>query len=145
MSITQCRLFSMAQWLRMIGPRKTCQQDQGGDVETCLPLDLVGPRAWPGGFAEALDDDDAFQAGPIVAVLQPGDVVNDGGGSGLDAAVIAVDCLIAADLGVLEPLGLLLGHEDLDILAERALVALQGQDVIGFLVDDLLRNLALTP
>src|SRR5258708_33863246 len=123
-------------------PQKTCQQDQGGDVEACLPLDLVGPRAWPGDFTDAVDDDDAFETGPIVAVLQPGDVVNDGGGSGLDAAGVAGDCLIAADLGGLEPPGLLLGPQDPDIPAQPALVALQGQDVIGLLVEDLLGKLS---
>jgi hypothetical protein len=52
-----------------------------------------------------------------VTFLQPGNIVDDGGGSGLDATVIAVDCLIPADRGVCEACGLLLGDEGLDILA----------------------------
>ena len=43
----------------------------------------------------------------------------------------------------LKPLALLLGHEQFDILAQRALVALQGEDVIGLLVEDLLGDVAL--
>jgi len=39
------------------------QQEQRGDVETRLTLDLVAD------LARAFDDDDAFQAGPIVCFL----------------------------------------------------------------------------
>ena len=49
--------------------------------------------------------------------------MDDGGGSGLDAAVITVDRFVPADLRVLETIGLLLGDEQFDILAQRALVA----------------------
>ena len=49
--------------------------------------------------------------------LQPVDVGRDRDGSGLDAAVIGVNRLIPTDLCIFEILGLLLGHEDLDILA----------------------------
>jgi hypothetical protein len=95
------------------------QQDQRRDVEARFPLELSG------GLSRALDHDHGLQARPVVAFLQPGDIVNDGGGSGLDAAMIAVDCLITADLGVLEASGLLFGDEQLDILAQRTLIALQ--------------------
>jgi len=44
-----------------------------------------------------------------VTFLQPGDIVDDGGGSGFDAAVIAVNRLVLADRGVFEACGLLLG------------------------------------
>ena len=44
-----------------------------------------------------------------MALLEPFDVVDDGGGSGFDAAVIATDRGIAADLGVDESFCLLLG------------------------------------
>ncbi|HVC59936.1 MAG TPA: hypothetical protein VND19_06185 [Acetobacteraceae bacterium] len=50
--------------------------------------------------------------------------------------------LVPADLGIGEILGLLLGHEDFDTLAQRALIALQRQDAIGLLVNDLLHDLA---
>jgi hypothetical protein len=120
-------------------PEKDRQQDERGDVEACLPLDLV--TDFPGAFG----DDDGFQAGPVVAFLQPGDIVDDGGGSGLDAAVIGVNRLVTADRCVLEACGFLLGDEDLDILAQRFLIVLLCQDVVGLLVDDLLRDVALAP
>ena len=39
--------------------------------------------------------------------------------------------------------GLLLGHEEFDVITKTALIASQGQDVIRLLVDNLLRDLAL--
>jgi hypothetical protein len=60
----------------------------------------------------------------LVKVLQPFDVVDDGDGSGFDAAMLAIGGVVAADGGVLEILGFLLGDEELDIIAQRALVAL---------------------
>jgi hypothetical protein len=44
----------------------------------------------------------AVQAGPSMALLEPGDVVECRIGPGFDAAVIAVGRLMAADVGVLE-------------------------------------------
>ena len=79
-----------------------------------------------------------LQARPIVAFLQPGDIVDHRIGSGFDAAMIAVDRLMAADRRILEALGFLLGGEQLDVLAQRALIAFERQNVIGLLVDDLL-------
>jgi len=117
-------------------PEKDRQQDQRGDVEACLPIDLVTNS--PGAF----DNDDSLQAGPIVAFLELGDVVDDRGGSGLDAAVITVNRLVPTDRCVFEILGLLFGHEQLDILAQRSLIALQDKHVVGLLVDDLLRDVA---
>ena len=58
-------------------------------------------------------------------------------------AMIAIDGLVAADLGVLEIDRLLLVDEELDVVFERALIAFEGEDVIGFLVDDRLRDVAL--
>ena len=80
------------------GAELACQPCQRSDVEAGLLLDLVGD------FARALDHDDALQSGPIVALLEPVDVMDRGVGSGLDAAVIAIDGLMAADLCVLEAL-----------------------------------------
>ena len=45
------------------GSEKDRQQDERGDVEACLPLDRIA--SLPGAF----DDDDSFQAGPVVALL----------------------------------------------------------------------------
>ena len=137
MSITQCRLFSTAQWLRMTGPSWLASHTRGGDVEARLPLDLVAD------FARALDHDDAFQSRPIVAFLQPSDIMDRGVGSGFDAAVIAVDRLIAADLCILEAVGFLLGGKHLDILAQGALIAFEREDVVGLLLQDFRSNIAL--
>ena len=63
--------------------------------------------------------------------------------TGAPAEVIAIDRFIAADLGVLEARGPLLGDEQLDILAQRSLIALQREHVISLLVDNLAGNLAL--
>ena len=84
MSITQCRLFSIAQWLRMTGPSWSASQRERGDVEAGLAFDPVGDLAC------ALDHDDALQPRPLVALLEPPDVVDRGGGPGLDAAVITL-------------------------------------------------------
>ena len=89
------------------------------------------------------DDDHAFEARPLMALLQPGDVVDDGDVAGFDPAVVAVDGPVGADRGVGETPLFLLVCEQLDVVAQRALVALQGQDVVGLLVDDLLGDGAL--
>src|SRR5205085_2199529 len=64
-------------------PQLVCHPHQRGDVEARLPLDLVAD------FARALDHDDAFQSGPIMAFLQPSDIMEGSVGSGFDAAVVA--------------------------------------------------------
>ena len=69
-------------------------------------------------------------------VVEPGHVVDDGDGARFDPAMVAVHGLMAADLGVLEPVGLLLGHEQANVLSQAALIAFQRQNVIRFLVDD---------
>jgi hypothetical protein len=69
-------------------------------------------------FARALDHDDAFQSGPIVAFLQPSNIVDCRVGSGFDAAVIAVDRLVSTDGCIFEAVAVLLGGENLDILAQ---------------------------
>src|SRR5450830_801743 len=65
-------------------------------------------------------------------------------GSRFDAAVIAVDRLMAADRRILEAIGVLLGGKNLDILAQRALIAFEREDVIGLLVQDRRGDVALT-
>src|SRR3972149_6806751 len=74
--------------------------------------------------------------------LQPSHVVERGVSSGFDAAVVAVDRLMSGDFGVLETAGLLLGGENLDVLAQRALIAFERQDVVGLLVQDFLGDVA---
>ena len=69
--------------------------------------------------------------------------MNDGDLPGFDPTVLAIDGLGSADLGVLEIDPLLLVDKQLDVVSERALVALQGEDVIGFLVEDRLRDVTL--
>ena len=60
--------------------------------------------------------------------------------SGFDAAVIAVDCFMPADLCILEVPGLLLGNEEFDILAQCALIAFEREHVIGIFVQYFLGN-----
>ena len=57
------------------------ERGERGDVEARLGFDLAI------GFPFALDHDDRLQARPLVVVLQPADVVEDGDRPGLDAAV----------------------------------------------------------
>ena len=92
----------------------------------------------------AFDHDDGFHARPAMTILQPSDIVDHRGDSGLNAVVIGIDRSMPADVAVLEANGLLLGDEDFDILPQRALVAFQREDIISLLVDDLLRDVALT-
>ena len=100
------------------GAEPACEACQRGDVEAGLALDLVGD------FARALDHDDALQPWPVVALLQPIHVVDRRVGAGFDAAVVAIDGLMPGDRRILEAVGLLLGGEQFDILAQRSLIAL---------------------
>ena len=69
--------------------------------------------------------------------------MDDGGGSGFDAAVIAVDCGVLADRSVSKVPGFLFRGKHLAILPQRALMAFQRQDVLGLLVDNFLCDLTL--
>ena len=60
-----------------------------------------------------------------MALLEPADIVDDGGGSGFDATMIAIDRRILTDCGVREALGFLFYGEEFDVLAQGALVAFQ--------------------
>ena len=71
-------------------------------------------------------------------LLQPADVVDDGDVACLDTPMVAIDGLVAGDGRVAKIIGFLLSHEQIDIVSERSLVALEGKDVIGLFVDDLL-------
>jgi hypothetical protein len=57
--------------------------------------------------------------------------VDHGIGSGFDAAMIGVDRLVPADLGILELVGFLLISEEFDVFEQRSLIALEREDVIG--------------
>lgn len=100
-------------WPNLLGRMR-----QGGDVEPCLPLGFVS------GFARGFDHDDAFQPWPAVAFPQPANLMQDRIVSRFDAAVIAIHGFVAADPGVFEILGFLLGSEEFDVLAQGALIAL---------------------
>jgi hypothetical protein len=50
---------------------------------------------------------------------------------GFDAPVIAIDRGVGTDLGVGVTAHFLLGREQFELVARRALMALQGQNVIG--------------
>src|SRR3954454_4977904 len=84
------------------------RQAQRSDEEPRLPFDSAAD------LADAVDDDDAVQAGPVVALLQPGDIVPDGDRPRLYAAVIAVNGFVPAAGCVLEAVARLLGHEEFD-------------------------------
>src|ERR1700733_1183140 len=90
------------------------------------------------GLARALHLPDGGQTGPLMIVLQPFDVGADCGRAGLDAAMISLD--VRRGRGGLA--GRVVGAND--IIMQRALIALQGQDVVTALIDDLLGDLALT-
>ena len=64
------------------------------DIVACFTLDFSAD------FAAALDDDQAFEARPTMALLKPLDVVNDGRGSGLDAAMVAITTVVSRLISV---------------------------------------------
>jgi len=66
-------------------------EGQGGDVEARL----AGRRAVD--LALALDDDDIFQPGPVMAFAQPFDIMDHSISSCFDAPVLAVERLEPAD------------------------------------------------
>ncbi len=69
--------------------------------------------------------------------------MQDSRGRGFDATMIAIDGLMSTDHGIGVLPGFPLGHEQADIVAQRALIALEGEDMVGLLVDDLLRDRTL--
>ena len=78
-----------------------------------------------------------------MALLKPAQVVERRVGARLDAAVIAIDGLMPADLGVLEADRPLLGGEQFDVRAQRTLIILERQHVIGLLGEDVPGEFAL--
>ncbi len=92
---------------------------QRGDVEARLVGDLVVD------FAPAFDRDNRVQAWPLMARLQPVDIVDHRIVSVSDTAVIRIDRFVSADRGIPVFQGFLLIGEDLDILAQGSLITLQ--------------------
>jgi hypothetical protein len=60
----------------------------------------------------------ACSGSPGVALLEPADIVDDGGGSSFDTAVIAIDRRIPTDGGVGEALGFLFGGEEFGVVSQ---------------------------
>ena len=89
--------------------------DQGREIKPCLMLGFSVD------LTAAFDHDHGLQPRPLMPFLKPLDVIYNGCGASFDTAVIAVDRLMAADLGILKAVGFLLGREKLDILAQRLL------------------------
>lgn len=107
------------------------RQFERADVIAGLPLGLAAD------FSGAIDDDDGLQRRSLMAFLEPLNVMDDSGGPGFDAAEIAVYGLMLTDHCVRVIPGFLLGDEQSDVLLQRALVAFERQDIVGFLVNDL--------
>jgi hypothetical protein len=66
-------------------PQKMRQHHERGNIKPRLPLGFVAD------FTCAFNHHDSFQAGPVMAFSQPFDIVDNGGGSGFDPAVIRID------------------------------------------------------
>ena len=96
-------------------------------------------------LTSAIDDNDTIQSRPVMALLQPGDIMDHGVFSCFDAAVIGVDRFVLADLAILKIIGFLLSCEELNIGAQGSLIALKGDDVVRLLVPDFLCDGARTP
>src|SRR3546814_12474452 len=111
-------------------------------VQTCaLPICFVG--GFVACLADTVDDDDGLQAGPSMVLGKPVEIVDDGGRPGLDAAMVAIDRRVLADLALMEVALFLLGYEQRDILVQSRLVPLERQNILGLLVEDSLSNHAL--
>ncbi len=78
-----------------------------------------------------------------MALAQPADIVKDGDATGFDAPVIAIDPLVDAHRRVGEAAGFLLARERFGVVAQRALIAFERQNVIALFIDDLARDIAL--
>ncbi|GAJ30015.1 hypothetical protein AA0498_0666 [Acidomonas methanolica] len=88
------------------------RHEQGGDVIPGFAFHLAID------LALAVDHDHGVQARPAMAFLQSFHVMDNSGGHGFDATMLAIDCRVPAHSGVLEPAGFLFGGEECDILAE---------------------------
>ena len=93
-------------------PEEVRRHHRRGDIKPRLRLGFSAD------LMAAFDHDDGFRVRPCVALLEPADIMYDGGGSGFDAAVIGIDGGVLTDRGVLEAIGFLFGNEELDVLAQ---------------------------
>jgi hypothetical protein len=66
-------------------------------------------------------------------------------GSGLDTSVASVNGFMLGDLGVLESVAFCSATSILNVLAQCALVAFKGEDVISLLVEDFPIDLSWQP
>lgn len=105
MSITQWMLFSIAQWLRITGPRRAATITSDVEIKPGFLLDF-SPY-----FPRALDHRDGLQARPVMLLLQPFDIVDDGGFARLNPTLVAVNRGILADFAVGKAACLLCGGE----------------------------------
>lgn len=89
--------------------------------------------------ALSADHDDGAQGRPVgVQFPQPVDVVRRPTAAFLDAAMVGVDGGVMIEAGVGEVAGELFLEEQLNVAVQGPLIGLQGQHVIGALVDNLL-------
>ena len=84
-----------------------------------------------------------FSPGQSWRLRKPAHVMDDGGFAGPGTPVTAVDASVLAEGGIFEIIGFLFIHEECDVRAQRALIGLQGEDVIGASIDHLAGDLAL--
>ncbi len=115
------------------------EKDQRRSVEagfaSSSAVDLLG----------AFDHVDALQSGPVMTLLEPVDIVENGGFAGFNASMIAVDRLVPRKLSVCRVTLRLLGHEQAHVLASCALVTLDSKKVISILFEYFMNDVALTP
>ena len=79
-----------------------------------------------------------------MAVLQPIDIVDQGCMPCFNAAMIGVNRLVGADFRLGKVDAFLFLCKQFNVTQQAGLVALQRQDIVGPLVDDLPGDLALT-
>ena len=78
-----------------------------------------------------------FSPGQSWRLRKPAHVMDAGGFAGPDTPVTAVGASVLAEGGIFEIIGFLFIHAECDVRAQRALTGLQGEDVIGASVDQL--------
>jgi hypothetical protein len=74
-----------------------------------------------------------FQIGPSVLFLKLADVLDNGDRAGLDATMTTIYGSDVANISVFEICGVLLDDERIGIVAQPALIAPPGEDLVGFL------------
>lgn len=111
---------------------------QRGDIEASLQVFAFC------GLAPRDDHDDGAQALPVGMVFfEPGDVLGNEHRAAFDASMVAVEARCLRNGDVLEPACPLLREEQVLIAAQAALIALETEDVVGTLVDNLFGDVLL--